>query len=149
MTLAISGHGALVQRAPVSAPQTFTTIAEVGDIQAPGLMRNEFEALTQDKNIDAYILGVLRRQPMTLSLNFLPSDGTQDHLTGLQYACITEPPPVEGYKIIGPSGSGFLWIFSGQVKEVANVKFPVDGKAAADVTIRPSGKMYIGAVLIG
>ena len=28
-----------------------------------------------------------------------------------------------------------IWISQGQVKEVQNVKFPVDGKAAADVTI--------------
>ena len=149
MTLAISGHGALVARAPFATPGVFTTIAEVGDIQAPGLLRNEFEALTQDKNIDAYIMGVLRRQPMTLSLNFLPSDGTHDHLTGLIYALIQEPPPNEGYKITGPPGSGMIWIFSGQVKEVQNVKFPVDGKAAADVTIRANGKMLIGATSIG
>src|SRR5262249_19574806 len=128
MTLAISGHNALVYRAPASTPSTFTAIAEVGDIQAPGLSRNEFEALTQDKTIDAYVLGVLRRQPMVLSLNFLPGDGTHDHLTGLISALIQEPPPVEGYKLTAPPGSGGpIWIMSGQVKGVDNIKYPVDG----------------------
>lgn len=146
MTLAISAHGTLLARAPAATPTTFTTIAEVGDITAPGLNRNDFEAITQDRNIDAYILGILRRDPLQISVNFLPSDPTHDHLTGLIKAHVTEPPPVDGYKmtLVG----GIIWIMSGQVKGIA-IKAPVDGKLAADITIRLSGVMSIGGVTIG
>ena len=146
MTIAISGHGTLIQRATAALPFTFTTIAEVGDITAPGLTRNDFEALTQDRNIDAYILGVLRRNPLTIAINYLPSDATHDHLTGLAKAIITEPPPIDGYKMIFPGG--IAWIMSGQCKGF-EPKAPVDGKLVADVTIRLSDRMYLGGVLVG
>jgi hypothetical protein len=146
MTLAISGHGTILARAKAATPLTFENIAEVGDITAPGLTRNEFEGLTQDRNIDAYVLGVLRRDAMTLALNFLPDDGTHDHLTGLIKALITEPPPVEGYRMTFPGG--LAWIMSGQVKGVQPTA-PVDGKLSATVTLRFSGLMSIGGVTIG
>ena len=141
MTLAISSHGTLVLRAPAATPAVFTAIAELGDVTPPELSRNEFDATTQDKNIDSYVLGVLRRGAMTLSLNFLGTDASHDHLTGLIKAHTTEPPPVDGYKITFPDG--LVWVASGQCKGVS-LKAPVDGKMSADVTIRFSGKMLIG-----
>lgn len=149
MTLAISAHGTLVARAPKATPTSFTTIAELGDISLPGLMRNEFEALTQNRNIDAYILGVMRREPFTVGLNFLPADPTHDHLTGLYKAMIDEPPPVDGYRFTFPPGSGGpIWVMSGQVQHIAP-KAPVDGKLSADVTIRMSDIMAIGGITVG
>lgn len=138
----LSSHGTLLARAPLATPGVFTTIAELGDITPPGLMRNEFEAISQQDNIDSYVLGVLRRGAFTVPLNFIPTEATHDHLTGLIKAMITEPPPIEGYRLTYMS-TGILWILSGQVKEVAP-KAPVDGKLSADVTIRFSGKMLIG-----
>lgn len=146
MTLAISSHGTLVARAPAATPGVWTTIAELGDITFPELMRNEFDAVTQDKNIDSYTLGVLRRGALTVPLNFLPTNGTHDHLTGLIKALITEPVPVDGWRITSPDGT--QWIMSGQVKGFSP-KAPVDGKLSADVTIRMSGLMSIGGVSIG
>lgn len=146
MTIALSGHGTLLQRALAATPFTYVTIAEVGDITAPGLTRNDFEALTQDRNIDAYILGVLRREPLQIAINYLPADASHDHLTGLTKAIITEPPPMDGYKIIFPGA--IAWIMSGQCKAF-QPKAPVDGKLVADVTIRLSGQMYLGGVLVG
>jgi hypothetical protein len=146
MTIAISGHGTLIARATAALPFTFVNIAEVGDITAPGLNRNDFEALTQDRNIDAYILGILRRNPLQLALNFLPTDASHDHITGLLKAIITEPPPIDGYRMTLPGG--IAWVMSGQCKGF-DIKAPVDGKLAADVTIRLSDRMWLGGVLVG
>lgn len=146
MTLAISGHGTLVARAKSATPTVFENIAEMGDVTPPTLSRNEFDATTQDRNIDAYVLGVLRRSSFTMALNFLATDATHDHLTGLVHAMITEPPPVDGYRITFPDG--VVWVMSGQVQSIAP-KAPVDGKMSADVTIRPTGKMTIGGVVVG
>lgn len=148
MTLALSGHGAHIYRAPVATPATFTEIAEVGDIQLPGLDHNEFDASTHNDNIDKYVLGILRRDPFTIKLNFLPSDGTHDHLTGLIKASTTNPVPVDGFKIIFPDLVN-TWVASGQVKSVNNIMLPTDGLMSADVTIRFSGRMVINNVLIG
>jgi hypothetical protein len=144
----LSGHGALVQRAPIATPATFTTIAELGDITLPGLDHNEFDALQHNTNIDAFVLGVLRRDLFTIRLNFLPSDPTHDHLTGLIKATTTNPVPMDGFKIIFPDLVN-TWVASGQVKSVNNITLPVDGLSTADVGIRFSGRMVINGVLIG
>lgn len=146
MTTPISSHGTLVAKNTNAAMLTFATIAELGDLTPPEMMRNEFDATVQQRNIDNYVLGVLRRGAMTFPLNFIPTDGTHDHLTGLYKSLITEPPPIEGYKITFPDG--LQWILSGQVQAITPTA-PVDGKLTADVTLRFSGLMMIGGVVIG
>lgn len=148
MTLPLSGHGAKIYRAPVATPSTFTEIAEVGDITLPGFDHNEFDATSHNRNIDAYVLGVLRRELFTIRLNFLPSDATHDHLTGLLKACFTNPVPMDGFKIVYPDGTN-NWIASGQVKSVKNIVLPVDGLSTADAEIRFSDRMVVNGVLVG
>jgi hypothetical protein len=138
MTLAISSHATLVyvQLTPGSA---WSAIAEQGDVTPPELSRNEFDATTQEKDIDAYVLGVLRRGAMTHQLNFLPTDNTHDHLTGLHK--LLKDNTVTGWRINYPDGT--LWIMSGQVQAL-KPNAPVDGKLSLDLTLRFSGKMQIG-----
>ena len=148
MTLAVSAHGTIVavELSPVSMG-IFTNIAEQGDNTPPGYMRNEFDATTQEKDIDAYVLGVLRREQFTLALNFLPTNNTHDHLTGLYKLMIDNT--VCGWKIVYPTiAGGTIWVLSGQVQHLAP-KAPVDGKLALDATIRFSGPMKIGTTIVG
>lgn len=147
-TLPLSGHGAHIYRAPNATPYTFTEIAEVGDITMPAFDHNEFDGTSHNRNIDAYVLGVLRRDLFTIKLNFLPTDGSHDHLTGLLKAAFTNPVPVDTFKMVFPDLTS-QWIASGQVKSVNNLVLPVDGLSTADVGIRFSGKMYVNGVLVG
>lgn len=145
MTLAVSAHGSLIAYQPTPGG-AFQTIAELGDIDWPGLFRNVFDATTQEKDIDSSVLGVLRRKPFTIPVNFLPTDTTHDHLTGLQALIIANT--VTGFRCTFPPAAGSVeWIMSGQVSNVAP-KAPVDGKLSADVDIIFSGAMTIGGVLI-
>ena len=148
MTLPLSGHGAHIYRAPVATPSTFTEIAEVKDITLPGMTSNEFDATSHNRNIDAYVLGVLRRDLFTIQLNFLPSDPTHDHLTGLIKARTTNPVPMDGWKIVFPDLVN-TWVASGQVKDINNITLPVDGLSTATLGIRFSDRMVINGVLIG
>jgi len=148
MTTPLSGHGARVSRAPQATPSTFTEIAEVGDITMPGLDHNEFSADAHNENIDKYVMGIPRRDLCTLRLNFLPSDGTHDHLTGLLKSCYTNPSPLDGFKFVFPDLVN-TWVASGYVKSVNNMTLPVDGLSTADVSIRFTGRMVINNVLIG
>jgi len=149
MTIARSSHGTLlaVQLTPGGA---FTDLAELGDLLLPELSRNEFDATTQEKDIDAYVLGVLRRGAYTFPVNFLPANNTHDHLTGFLKLIIDNT--LTGWRVTVPAiaggDAGVVWIMSGQVSNVAP-KLPMDGKAAADVTLRFSGAMSIGGVAIG
>ena len=141
---ALSGHGTLVARAPSSSPTVFTTIAELGDITPPGLTRNEFDTTSQQEDIDSYVLGVLRRSPITFPMNFIPSDASQDHLTGLHKSMIQKA--TDGWKVTFPDGT--TWVGSGQISKLES-KAPVDGKLSLDVTIRLSGKFTINGIVIG
>lgn len=145
MTIAISSHATLVevQATPGSA---FTTIAELGDITPPEMMRNEFDATTQNINIDAYVLGVLRRGQLSVPINFLPTNATHDHLTGLYALLIANT--ITGYRITFPDATSLKWVMSGQVQSIKPAN-PVDGKLSAVVTIRVSGLMTIGGVTVG
>lgn len=147
MTLGVSSHGTIlsVQLTPGGA---FTAVAELGDITPPALTRNEFDATTQEKDIDAYVLGVLRRGAMTVPINYLPNNNTHDHLTGL--GKLIKDNTVTGFKIAFPAavGTAVDWIMSGQVQGLVP-KAPVDCKLSADITLRFSGLMSIGGVSFG
>lgn len=142
----ISGHGTKVARALAATPTVFTDIAEMKDVAPPELTRKEFDGTVQNLNIDSYTVGVLRRNGFVMQLNALQNDPSQDHLTGLLKAMITEPPPVDGYRITFPDG--LVWVMSGQVSGFKNLS-PVDGLMSVSVTIRPTGKMTIAGIVVG
>lgn len=147
---AVSSHGTVIRREmdPVGAQGTFTAIGEIGDITPPSLERNEHPTLSHNKDIDSFVMGVLRRQPVTFPMFFNVNDPTHDHLTGL-YQAIADNE-FGGYTVTQPDG--LIWLFSGYVRNIQQ-SAPVDGVQTANVTIRPSGPMYIGLtgamVLIG
>jgi len=142
--LAKSGHGALVAWQP-SGSGAFVTIAELRDLTTPGLSRNEFDSTTQNVDIDTYVLGVLRREALAFSMNFIESgEPTHDHVTGIQKAIISNM--MTGWRYSFPNG--LQWIMSGQVQAI-KMTDPVDGLQSADVTIRMSGVMSIAGVPVG
>ena len=144
-TLAKSGHGALIAYEQTPGNGIFTDFAEMGDVTPPALMRNEFDATTQNEDIDSYVLGVLRRSPTTFKVNFLPtSQPTHDHLTGLYSLIIGNI--TTGFRFTLPDS--WIMIASGQVQNVVP-HAPVDGLQSADITLRFSGKFYLNGVLIG
>ena len=145
MTLAIASHATLVAVQLVPGG-TFTTIAELGDITPPELMRNEHDATTQNINIDAYVMGVLRRSQISFPINFLPGDNTHDHLTGLVALLVANT--VTGFRVTFPDAAATKWIMSGQVQGL-KPSAPVDGKLSAAITLRMSGLMTIGGVVVG
>lgn len=145
-----SGHGTMiaVQLYVSGAVQsTFTDIAEMGDVTPPALMRNEFDATTQNEDIDSRVMGVLRRGDFTVPLNFIPDNNTHDHITGLQKLIISNV--ITGFKVTFPQVTpSLVWIMSGAVKSFTPTA-PVDGKLAATVVIGLSGRMWMGTTLVG
>lgn len=141
-----SGHGTMVavQLTPGGA---FTDIAEMGDITPPELSRNEFDATTQNEDIDSYVLGVLRRGSFTVPLNWIPDNNTHDHLTGVYKLMIDNT--MTGFRIRFPQVTPAIdWVMSGQVQSL-KPNAPVDGKLSSDMAIRLSGLMTIGGNVVG
>lgn len=141
-----SGHGTMIA-VQLTPGGVFTDIAEMGDITPPSLERNEFDSTTQNEDIDSYVLGVLRRGLFAVPLNFIPDNNTHDHLTGVQKLLIDKT--MTGWRVTFPQVTpALVWIMSGQVKGFVP-SAPVDGKLSANVSVRLSGLMSIGGVVIG
>lgn len=142
----ISAQGTVIAVSPDpawvgSGTTAFVEIAELREITPPALTRNTIETTTQNEDDDAYVVGIRRHGDMTFDMNFVPSNGTQDHLTGLQKKWfdgsrniyrITFPP-------IAPQTNGASWLFSGFVSQFAP-NAPLDDRLSAAVTIRPTGR---------
>jgi len=142
--LGISAQGTKIARspdpnwppaAPIGGAVTFTDIAELRDITPPGLTRNTIEMTTHNELDDSYVPGIRRHGELTFNVNFVPTNATQDHLTGLQKAWYDGTRDI--YRITYPDGS--KWLFSGFVVNF-EPDAPVDDRLSADVTIRPTGK---------
>lgn len=148
MTTPLDSHGTMfaVQLTPGGA---FTDIAELGDLLPPELSSKETDASVHNRKIDNYVLSeLLRRSAVTFPINFIPTEQTHDHLTGLYQLKIANT--ITGWRVKWSDGTvdGTPWIMSGQVQAI-KPKAMVEGKLEADVTVRMSGYMSIGGVLIG
>ena len=137
----ISSHGTVIYRRVASA---WVPIGEIGDTNPPGLTRNAHPTLSHNKDIDSFVGGVLRRNPPTFPVFFNKADGTHDAETGLYQAIIDNE--FCGWRMVQPDT--FEWVFSGFVQNVQPTA-PVDGVQTANVTIQPSGPMYVDGQLVG
>lgn len=144
MSDGMSAQGTLIARSfdpnwphlnPVGGSVDFIEIAELRDITAPNLTRNEIELTNHNASDDDYIVGIRRHGTMTFNVNFVPTDPTHDHVDGLQQAWFDGTRDI--YRLTFPDGTA--WLFSGFVTGFAPTA-PVDDRLAADVTIRPTGK---------
>jgi hypothetical protein len=139
-TDALSSHGTILSFQPTPGG-SFVEIGELGDITPPGLMRNEFDASTHNRDIDSWVMGILRREPIAVNVFFNRNVTSHQSLRQLLIAN-TET----GFKLDNPDGDE--WIGSGFVKGIQGEQ-PVDGIQAATLTIRLSGDFFLNGVLIG
>lgn len=120
---------------PVGGSVSFTEIAELREITPPALTRNTIELTNHNNEDDEFIVGIRRHGDLSFNVNFVPTNGTHDHQTGLQKKWFDGTRDI--YRLTYPDGSA--WLFSGFVTNVAPAA-PVDERLAADITIRPTGR---------
>ena len=131
----------LVARAPALTPTVFTNIAELEIPALPELSSTATDASTQNHTIDVYVVStLLRRKPVSLTFNMLPSDPTQDHVAGLYFSKINTS--FDGWKF-SHAASGLVWVASGTLTTVGPPKTAIEGKLQLPVTIQLSGPMGI------
>ena len=145
MAQGISSHGTIIEIKPAGS-STWTTIAEVGDMQMPGYSRNEFDITSHNKNIDSYVLGVLRRDPVTFPLFFNKAIASQVLLQTAMLDSVVTTNMTNGFRITATDGG--VLIFSGGVKEMKRTA-PVDGVATANVVLRATGNFLLDGVEYG
>lgn len=136
---AISAHGTILyHKVGVGA---FVEVGELGDFTLPGLTRNEFDSTPHNRDIDSWVMGVLRREAVTFPVFWNKQEAT--HLA-MRQSIIDNSN--DGFRISFPDGDD--WVGSGFVRQVSQTA-PVDGILAANVTVRFSGPMYVNGVLVG
>lgn len=148
MAQGISSHGTIIEIKPaqgVSLGQ-WVEIAELGDIQMPGLTRNEFDITSHNRDIDTYVFGVARRDPVTFPMFFNKNIASQLLLREAQQNGDGLVNMTNGFRITAPDGD--IWVFSGGVKEIKQTA-PVDGVQTANVTIRATGPYVLNGVEYG
>lgn len=148
---AIPAHGARLyfELDPVGAQGTFTEMAEVYDVTFPGITLDETETTPHRATIDEWIVSpVIKRGPVTFTVNNLPEDPTHDHLTGM--IAMAADHKKRGCKVVGAGSTGpnnRVWLGSGFIKAF-NQKTPGrSGAWTADCEFRFSGPMIINGVV--
>ena len=152
----ISSHGTIIRVRPsITIMEGLTTlvtagdtveVGEVGDIQEPGTTRNEFDITSHNREIDTYVIGVQRREPVTFQVFLNKAIDSHRILRGLQYNGDPTTNMKNGFEVETPDGD--LFIFSGGVREFKSTA-PVDGVRTGNVTIRPTGPFILNGVTYG
>ena len=145
MAQGIGSHGTIIAIKPAGSG-TFTDIAELGDIQMPGYMRNEFEVTGQNSNIDKFVFGFLRREPVTAPMFFNTTIASQQLIMTAMLDSVNTTNMTNGFRITTPDGD--ILLFSGGVKEFKRTQ-PNDGVQTANVVIRATGLFILNGVTYG
>lgn len=142
---AVSSHGVLlaVELAPGASPGVFTTVAELNTDITMSFMRNVTESSPHNYSIDSHVPGILRRDPVSGTVNYIfgntVHDGLRDHLVAnTQF----------GMRWTYPNATG-VYIASGHMTAWKRTNAVRDGIDTAEITMQLSGPMILDGEEIG
>jgi len=137
--MALSAFATKLQLGNAATPEVFSNVAEITDMSGPSLARDSIET-TNHQSTSRYrqfMPGLRDGGEVTFSVNFDPSLGTHDELTGLiaQY----NDDVTHNYRIVYPQSDVEGWSLTGFITKF-EVKNPIDDKISGDITIKVTGK---------
>ena len=115
MSDAIIATGILLKAGDGATPENFVAIAEIVNLKAPGLSRNEIDVSIHNAGSDAKILGMLRKGQVTGTLNWVPTDPTHSSATGGILSDIVTNTK-RNWRITFPPNGLPHWTFPGRVQ---------------------------------
>ena len=140
MTNATSSHGTLLKMGDGAATEVFTTIAEVGDLEAPGIEVDTEDATSHDSGGWEEKIETIRKvADVSFEINWVPSDGTHDETTGLLNKALNGG--LTNFQVVLP-GATKTFLFSAFLTKF-QPKQPVKGKLTADITLAVSGAVTV------
>lgn len=135
MTDPITAHGTLLKRGNGATPESFTTIASVGDIAGPQLKNQMEDATTHDSAGNSESFPTIRDYgQIKFPVNFVPTDGTHNYTAGIVHDWYNKHK--WNYQIVFTDGT--TWKFPCYVEQI-DLKPTVKGILQADVTLRITG----------
>jgi predicted secreted protein len=135
MTEAIAGNGVLLKIGDSGGTaETYTTLAEVLDIDGPSQKRDSIEVTSHSSaGWREYIAGLRDGGEIKFDINFVPDDATQVTLRGVFDDGITA-----NFQIVYPNGTTDT--FAATVTEYGT-KSPVDGAVTESIGLKISGEV--------
>lgn len=143
MSNAISGPGFLLQLGSTAGDTgAFTTVAEVKDINGPAVSLDVIDVTNQDSagGYEEIIPSIRRAGEVDFDVNFDPTSGTHDAVTGLVY--LANNKTKRGWRLQMQDTGSHYWSFDAYVVGL-QMKAPVAGVLSASVKLRITGQPTI------
>lgn len=139
MSNATAAFGVIFAIGDGGSPEAFTNVAEVKDFDGPSLDRNTYEVThhSSPNRWREFIPGLRDAGETSFTLNWIPSDTTQDRTTGLLSHYLDDQ--IHNYRIIYPDSGAEQITFPG-IMTAFEPSAPVDGVLEAEVTIKIAGE---------
>jgi predicted secreted protein len=139
MSNAIGAFGTLLKIGDGETEETFTTIAEVGDISGPGLSMDPIDVTSHSSSEGwrEYIAGLLEAGEISFDINYIPTENTHKLATGLlgDFANKTK----RNFQLVFPDAGNTTWSFAALVTGFEPQE-PVGDKLAASISLKLTGK---------
>jgi hypothetical protein len=134
-----AAYGTLIEVGDGGTPETFVVIAEVTSIAGPAQTRDTIDVthMESPEGYREFIPSFKDGGTVTLALNFLPNDPTQDATDGI--IADYENDVKRNYRITWPTAGTNRVSFSAYVTD-HSPDSPVEGKMDLAVTLKISGK---------
>lgn len=137
-SLGIGAFGTLIKIGDGQGSESFATIAEVTNIDGPGL-KISMQNITNHSSPSAYkeiIPTLIDPGVFKLTMNFLPTAVTQNYNTGLLRDLQNRTK--RNFQLVWPNAAGTYVTFAAYVTDF-NQKAPVEGKLEAEMSLEVSG----------
>jgi hypothetical protein len=134
----IAAYGTLLKIGDGGSPETFSTVAEVVQIDWSG-MKATLADITNHGSVSAFkeiVPTTVDPGQIKLTVNFLPTAITQAYTTGL-LRDLTQRNK-RNFQLVFPNVGNTTWGVAGYVSQL-DIKGPVEGKLQADFVIDISG----------
>ncbi len=138
----VTGMGVQFETGDGASPEVFTKVAEVLSVGGPTVNRDVIEATHTDSldNYKEFLSGLTDGGEVTVTMNFLPGDGTQDESTGLMGDFLVQT--LRNYRIAFPTSPVVNWTFAAFLTGF-EPDAPIDDRMTATATFKLSAKPTI------
>ena len=138
MTSALAGYGVLLKIGDGGGSETFTTIAEVKDIEGLELELEAKEVTSHDSaGWREYIGTLLTAGEVSFDLNFIPTHATHSYSAGLVKDLVNRTK--RNFNLVFPDGGSTTWTFAALVTGF-KPSGPVEDELSAEVTLQVTGQ---------
>lgn len=137
--MAQTSFGTLLKLGDGLTPETFTTIAEVGDITPPDIKvaAQEITSHSSPGAVNQKIPDTIDMGTVSFPINWDPVNATHNMTTGLGYLAINRI--IRNFHIVWPNPAGTTWLLPGFISRF-HPTGAVKGKLSADVEITITGQ---------